>query len=93
MKLGTNLQVALLRPDAPAAPRRQDPHRTRGDGQEYVMINGEKRHILSYLQDFLFSADRARGPISALSGGNATAFSSRASSHPVERARDGRTYE
>ena len=39
------------------------------DGQQYVMLNGVKRHVLSYLQDFLFSADRARGPISALSGG------------------------
>ena len=40
-----------------------------GDGQEYVVINGQKRHVLSYLQDFLFTASRARGPISALSGG------------------------
>ena len=40
-----------------------------GDGQEYVVLNGQKRHVLSYLQDFLFTAQRARGPISALSGG------------------------
>jgi ATP-binding cassette subfamily F protein uup len=40
-----------------------------GDGQAYITLNGVKRHVLSYLQDFLFSAERARGPISALSGG------------------------
>ena len=39
------------------------------DGQAYITINGVRKHVLSYLQNFLFSAERARGPISALSGG------------------------
>ncbi|WP_218821831.1 ATP-binding cassette domain-containing protein, partial [Staphylococcus aureus] len=34
-----------------------------------VDINGSRRHIYSYLQDFLFSPERARTPVKALSGG------------------------
>ncbi|MBW2506871.1 MAG: ATP-binding cassette domain-containing protein [Deltaproteobacteria bacterium] len=40
-----------------------------GDGSDFVEINGRKRHIIGYLRDFLFSADRARSPVSILSGG------------------------
>ena len=39
------------------------------DGQEFVEINGTRKHILGYLQDFLFSPERARAPITRLSGG------------------------
>ena len=39
------------------------------DGSEYTEINGQRRHVLGYLQDFLFSPERARTPVSALSGG------------------------
>jgi ATP-binding cassette subfamily F protein uup len=39
------------------------------DGSEYTEINGQRRHVLGYLQDFLFSPQRARTPVSALSGG------------------------
>jgi ATP-binding cassette subfamily F protein uup len=38
-------------------------------GSDFVDINGSRRHILSYLQDFLFSPQRARTPVKALSGG------------------------
>jgi ATP-binding cassette subfamily F protein uup len=38
-------------------------------GGEVVQINGRDRHILSYLQDFLFTAETARAPIRKLSGG------------------------
>jgi ATP-binding cassette subfamily F protein uup len=40
-----------------------------GDGSDFIEINGRKRHIISYLRDFLFSPDRARSPVSILSGG------------------------
>ncbi|GLS84610.1 ATP-binding cassette ATPase Uup [Paraferrimonas haliotis] len=40
-----------------------------GEGKQQVMVNGRERHILSYLQDFLFSPERARTPVKALSGG------------------------
>ena len=39
------------------------------DGAEHVGSNGDARHVISYLQDFLFTPDRARSPVSALSGG------------------------
>ncbi|MEY2333582.1 ATP-binding cassette domain-containing protein [Acidithiobacillus ferrianus] len=39
------------------------------DGNDFIEINGERRHVLGYLQDFLFPPDRARGLVKALSGG------------------------
>ena len=36
---------------------------------DWIDVNGAKKHVLSYLQDFLFSPDRARTPVRALSGG------------------------
>ena len=38
-------------------------------GRNSIEINGAQKHVISYLQDFLFSGERARTPISALSGG------------------------
>jgi len=38
-------------------------------GREFIEINGQNRHVLSYLSDFLFSPQRARTPVKALSGG------------------------
>jgi ATP-binding cassette subfamily F protein uup len=40
-----------------------------GDGNDAITFNGKSRHVISYLQDFLFSPDRARIPVNALSGG------------------------
>ncbi len=37
--------------------------------QQMITVNGQSRHVLGYLQDFLFSPQRARGPIGELSGG------------------------
>ena len=39
------------------------------EGRERITINGESRHIISYLESFLFSPLRARTPVKALSGG------------------------
>ena len=39
------------------------------DGNEHLVVNGKERHIYSYLQDFLFTPDRARQPAKFLSGG------------------------
>lgn len=50
-----------------------DPEKTVMDnlaeGKQEVMVNGRLRHVLSYLQDFLFPPKRARTPVRALSGG------------------------
>ena len=40
-----------------------------GRGNDSITINGRPRHIFSYLQDFLFTPDRAKTPVSVLSGG------------------------
>lgn len=40
-----------------------------GLGREKITINGKEKHVISYLQDFLFSPDRARSKVSQLSGG------------------------
>ena len=40
-----------------------------GEGHDTLIINGKPRHIIGYLQDFLFSPERARSPVRILSGG------------------------
>ncbi len=69
VRLGTRLEIvyfdqqrAVLRDDWTAA-------ENVGDGREFVTINGRDQHVIGYLGDFLFSPERARAPISRLSGG------------------------
>ncbi len=40
-----------------------------GGGSDYVTINGERRHVIGYMKDFLFGPEQARTPIEKLSGG------------------------
>jgi ABC transport system ATP-binding/permease protein len=40
-----------------------------GGGSDYVTINGERRHVVGYMKDFLFGPEQARTPIEKLSGG------------------------
>jgi ATP-binding cassette subfamily F protein uup len=69
IRCGTNLQVAYF--DQMRA--QLDPERTVQDnvagGSDQVTVDGQGRHVLSYLRDFLFSPERARQPVKALSGG------------------------
>lgn len=66
---GTKLEVAYF--DQHRADL--DPDKTVMDnlaeGKQEVQVNGRNRHVLGYLQDFLFHPKRARTPVSALSGG------------------------
>ncbi len=39
------------------------------DGNEYVTVNGQRKHVIGYLEEFLFAPDRARSPVRVLSGG------------------------
>ncbi|MET1254272.1 ATP-binding cassette domain-containing protein [Aliikangiella maris] len=39
------------------------------DGREFVVVDGKERHVISYMQEFNFSADNVRAPASSLSGG------------------------
>ncbi|SDH38131.1 ATP-binding cassette domain-containing protein [Nitrosomonas sp. Nm132] len=38
-------------------------------GSDFIEINGERKHVISYLEDFLFAPQRARSPVKSLSGG------------------------
>ncbi|MEQ1439538.1 ATP-binding cassette domain-containing protein [Fontimonas sp. SYSU GA230001] len=70
VRLGTKLEIAYF--DQLRSPLR-DEDKTAidaiGDGQEFIEINGARKHVISYLQDFLFTPDRARVPVRVLSGG------------------------
>jgi ATP-binding cassette subfamily F protein uup len=69
VKLGTNLEIGYF----DQLRRELDPNKTVaetiGDGRDYIVIQGHKKHVVAYLTDFLFSAKRALTPIAALSGG------------------------
>jgi ABC transport system ATP-binding/permease protein len=69
VKLGTQLDVVFF--DQHRSELREDwtALENVAGGSETIEINGVRKHALGYLQDFLFSPDRARAPISALSGG------------------------
>ncbi|TCO36835.1 ATP-binding cassette domain-containing protein [Dokdonella fugitiva] len=69
VRLGTNLEIAYF--DQHRAHLREDQSALDNvaEGREYIEIGGSRKHALGYLQDFLFSPDRARAPITALSGG------------------------
>lgn len=69
VKLGTNLQIAYF----DQLRDQLDPSKTVeedvSDGYQTINIGGNPRHVLGYLQDFLFTPERARTPIKQLSGG------------------------
>ena len=69
VRLGTNLEVAYfdqLRDQLDEEATVQD---NLGAGGEMVSVNGSSRHVLGYLQDFLFTPDRSRTLVRFLSGG------------------------
>jgi len=69
VRLGTKLEIAYF--DQLRA--QLDPEQTLLDsvaeGRETITISGKPRHVISYLGDFLFSPERTRSPVKALSGG------------------------
>jgi ATP-binding cassette subfamily F protein uup len=70
VRLGSNLEIAALDQKRAAV----DPQETLAhfltDGRgETVVVNGEERHVVSYMKDFLFKAEQARTPVRELSGG------------------------
>jgi ATP-binding cassette subfamily F protein uup len=66
---GANVQIAYYDQQR----EQLDPERTVvdtvGDGNDTVTVAGHSRHVMGYLQDFLFPPERARSPVKALSGG------------------------
>ncbi|UJF23201.1 ABC transporter ATP-binding protein [Shewanella sp. OMA3-2] len=69
IKVGTKLEVAYFDQYREALDPEKTVEENVGEGKSTVTVNGQDRHILSYLQDFLFSPMRARTPVKALSGG------------------------
>ncbi len=69
VKLGTSLEIAYF--DQQRAVLRDDwsVADNVAEGRDFVEINGQSKHIIGYLQDFLFTPERARAPITKLSGG------------------------
>lgn len=69
IRLGTNLQVAYfdqLRGELDLNLNALD---NLSEGREFIDINGQSKHVLGYLQDFLFTPERARSPVRVFSGG------------------------
>src|SRR5687768_1690860 len=69
VKIGSNIQVAYF--DQYRATLREDWNAIENvaEGRESVEVNGRHKHVIGYLQDFLFTPERARAPITRLSGG------------------------
>lgn len=69
VKLGTNLSVAYFDQLREQLDLNQTVAQTISPGSDWVEIAGVKKHIMSYLNDFLFSPQKANVRISTLSGG------------------------
>ena len=69
VKLGTNLQVAYFDQLREQLDDTKTVAETVSPGSEWVEIGGQKKHIMSYLSDFLFTPRRAEVPVANLSGG------------------------
>jgi ATP-binding cassette subfamily F protein uup len=69
IRIGTGLEVAYF----DQLREQLDPERSVfdsvADGADFVEVRGARKHVAGYLQDFLFSPDRTRTPVRALSGG------------------------
>jgi ATP-binding cassette subfamily F protein uup len=69
MRVGVNLDIAYFDQHRDALDLNMTVQDTVAEGKQEVTVNGRTRHVLGYLQDFLFSPKRARTPVRALSGG------------------------
>lgn len=69
IRRGTNLQVAYFDQQRAQLDEDKTVLDNVAGGSEKVTIDGQSRHVLSYLKDFLFTPDRTRQPVRALSGG------------------------
>lgn len=69
VKIGENLDVAYFDQHRLALDIEQSVQDNVADGKQEIMFNGNSRHVLGYLQDFLFPPARSRTPVKALSGG------------------------
>jgi ATP-binding cassette subfamily F protein uup len=69
VRLGTKLAVAYFDQFRAALDEEATLADVISPGSDYVQVGGEKKHVISYLEDFLFPSARARSPVKSLSGG------------------------
>jgi ATP-binding cassette subfamily F protein uup len=69
VKLGTRLNVAYFDQMRAQLNEEASLADTISPGSDWVEINGQRKHVMSYLGDFLFAPERARSPVKSLSGG------------------------
>lgn len=69
VKQGTNLELAYFDQHREQLDPEKSVIDVVADGKREIDVNGRSRHVISYLQDFLFTPDRANSPVKALSGG------------------------
>jgi ATP-binding cassette subfamily F protein uup len=69
IKNGTNLEIAYFDQMRAGLDLEATLADTISPGSEWVEINGSKKHVVGYLNDFLFAPQRAHSPVKSLSGG------------------------
>ncbi len=69
VRLGTNLELAYFDQLRDQLDDEETVQESLGEGSDTIMMNGQPKHVLGYLQDFLFAPERARTQIKFLSGG------------------------
>ncbi len=66
---GTNLDIAYFDQLRAKLDEKKSAADNVSEGADFIEVNGERKHIMGYMQDFLFDPERARAPITKLSGG------------------------
>lgn len=69
IRIGSKQEVAYFDQFRSALNENDTVFYTLGQGNDYVEVGGKKKHVMSYLEDFLFPPARAQSPVSSLSGG------------------------
>jgi ATP-binding cassette subfamily F protein uup len=69
VRLGTGLEIAYYDQLRATLDGEKSVAANLAEGNDWVEIDGRRRHVIGYLQDFLFTPDRARTPVRVLSGG------------------------
>lgn len=69
IRTGTRLEIAYFDQHRAVLDPEKSVMDNLAEGRQEVMVNGQPRHVLGYLQEFLFPPERARTPVKAISGG------------------------
>ena len=69
VRLGTNVRIAYFDQLREQLDDNQTVQESIGDGSDFIHLGGKSKHVLGYLQDFLFTPERARTAVRFLSGG------------------------